>query len=110
MSGLSSGTGTMASESSTVAETHVRTESDGLFRMLLVAQQSELVTIRREVFGVVVGWRKTAFARQRKTKSARHGRARAKAGLAFGSLQARFSIERAHGGSLKSQPAGRVRP
>lgn len=89
-----------------------RTELDSLFRLvlggLLVGQQSQVVSGgRQRVLMLVVGCVRTA-GRQRKFKTVRHGRAGAGAGLAFGSPQARFSIERAHGAWLKSPRAGRV--
>lgn len=81
-------------------------KSNGLFRSLLLGplgQQAELQQVRLdEISVVVVGWVRSAAARQRIIKPVRHGRAGSGAGLAFGSLQARFSIERAHGGSLRA--------
>ena len=76
--------------------------------VVLVGQRWQRVSDGRQmVRKMVVGCVRTA-GRQRKFKTVRHGRAGAGAGLAFGSPQARFSIERAHGAWLKSPRAGRV--
>ena len=113
MSGLSSKTGLNAfRESSTVTVARDDTKFDGLVRLplslLLFAQQAKLDKIRLDgVPLAMVGWFRTATARQRRFKAGRHGRVRSGAAAwVLGRFKHVSGSRVAHGGSLATLRLG----